>query len=174
MHSAEEVPAIDGRFICIVDRESAVLAAVISSYLYLPRTYLPMFLFPKVDFSMLETDVPFGDQYQSNLMGRAASTYINNAWARLGPRDNVILIGLSDEQKSYLFLPEGVRIIQIASMADVGPQLASFSTRNIEEIRCTSLDMLRGLAIALKDGKRLVIDEEAQIAPCPGENRAAL
>src|SRR5713226_5067006 len=118
MLSEKQAPAIDSRFICIVDRESVVLAALISSYLYLPRTYLPIFLFPEVNFSMIETDSPFGDQYLSNLKGRAASTDINSAWARLGPRDTVILVGLSDEQKSYLFLPEDVRIIQIASMAD--------------------------------------------------------
>src|SRR5271168_2903823 len=98
MLADDQIPAIDSRFICIVDRESVVLAALISSYLYLPKTYLPIFLFPKVRFPMTGTDSPFGDQYLSTLMGRTTSININNAWARLGPRENVILAGLSNEQ----------------------------------------------------------------------------
>jgi hypothetical protein len=123
---------------------------------------------------MTETDSPFGDQYLSTLMGRAATILINNAWARLGPRDTVILVGLSDKQKSYLLLPANARIIQIASTTDVGTQLASFSTKSSEEMRCKSSDVLRGLAIALKDGKRLVIDEEAQIAPNLADNKSGI
>jgi hypothetical protein len=123
---------------------------------------------------MIGTDSPFGDEYLSRLMGRTTSININNAWARLGPRENVILAGLSDEQKSYLILPENVKIIQIASNADVGPKLISFSTRNSTEIRCKSSDVLRGLAIALRDGQRLAIDEEAQIASSPGEKKRGI
>jgi hypothetical protein len=163
MHSDSTVPLIDERFICIVDREAVVLAAVVSSYLYSRGTYPPILLFSRVKHSQSATDTSFGDQYLSNLAGRAASIYINNAWARMAPRDIVIMVGLSDEQKSYLMVPKSVRTIQIASISDVRPQLLSFISGGTEELKCKSSDVLRGLTVALKDGKRLSIDEEAQV-----------
>lgn len=170
----ENVPPIDGRFICIVDREAVVLAALASSYLNLPGTYLPMFLFPRVKHPLSETDTPFGDQYLSNLAGRNASIYINNAWARMGPRDTVIMVGLSEEQKSYLLLPEKVKLLQIASISDVKSQLLSFFGSNSEELKCKSSDVLQGLAIALSDGKRLAIDEDIHVVARPGGNKRGI
>jgi hypothetical protein len=81
----------------------------------------------------------------------------------MAPRDIVIMVGLSDEQKSYLMVPKSVRTIQIASISDVRPQLLSFISGGTEELKCKSSDVLRGLTVALKDGKRLSIDEEAQV-----------
>ena len=165
-----KVPEIHGQFICIADREAVLLAAIISSYLYRPSTYLPIFMFPSVKYSWKRNGFPFGDQYMSNLMGQAASLLINNAWARLGPRNHLVLAGISDEQKSYLLIPEGVSTIEIKSVADVDSQLLSFSEPTVE-LKCRSTDVLHGLTIALKHGKRLIIDEEARIEPLLGDKK---
>src|SRR6266404_5471321 len=98
-------PQINNRFICIVDSDSVVLAALISSYLFEPVTYLPLFLFPPVKCPAGSEAVRFTDEYISNLLGGTANTLINNAWARMGSRDYVILGGLNDHQKSFLHLP---------------------------------------------------------------------
>jgi hypothetical protein len=157
-------PEINNRYVCIVDRESVALAALISSYLFKPASDLPLFLFPAVKSSRTEEDTQFRDQYLSNLMGRTASTLINNAWARMGECEYVILAGLNDHQKSYLHLPNGVRIIEIVTVTDISSKLTPF-VQGREEFKCKSSDILRGLAVALKDGKRLVIDETAEPVP---------
>jgi hypothetical protein len=166
-------PQINNRYVCIVDRESVNLAALISSYLARPASYLPLFLFPTVKSSHTDVDSKFNDQYLSNIMGRTASILINNAWARMGACEYVILAGLNDHQKSYLQLPRGVTIIEIATVSDIPAILTSFS-HSQEELRCKSSDILRGLAVALKDGKRLVIDETAEAVSETSETKKGI
>jgi hypothetical protein len=160
MQTNTSAPRINSKYICIVDRESVVLAALISSYLYEPATYLPLFLFPPVKSSVVEEDLRFSNQYVSNLLGGTASTLINNAWARMGGRDYVILAGLSDHQKSFLHLPDQIQIIEIQKTEEVDNKLAPFA-HGKNELRCKLADILTGLVRALKNGTKLVIDEHA-------------
>jgi len=79
-----QVPKIDSRYICIADRDSVVLASTISSYLFRPGGYLPLFLFPPVRAPQSDADGPWSDSYLSNLIGNQKAIFINNAWARMG------------------------------------------------------------------------------------------
>jgi hypothetical protein len=99
--------------------------------------------------------------YLSNLMGSDASTLINNAWARMGGSEYLILGGLNADQKSYLLIPKGSRVIEIAGLSDVHQKLSPLVLRTQAELRCKTSDILNGLFIAQKEGKRLAIDEGA-------------
>jgi hypothetical protein len=93
-------PLIDRRWICIADRNAVALVAVTSSYLFEPGTYLPLFTFPAVIAPKTEEDKISSDAYLSNAMGSEASTFINNAWARMRGSAYLILVGLSADQIS--------------------------------------------------------------------------
>ena len=165
MPSAENVPAIDDRFLCIVDIDAVALAAVISSYLFNPGCYLPLFMFPPVtDPKTCGDDLP-SYVYLSNSMGGDASTLINNAWARMRGSEYLILAGLNANQQSYLSIPKGARVIDIAGLSDVRRTLSALALRTQEELRCRISDVLKGLFIAQREGKRLVIDEGANALP---------
>jgi hypothetical protein len=81
MADAARTPALIGRFLCIVDRDSIALAAVISSYLFEKNSYLPLFLFPPMTAARTEGDNLNSETYLSNLLGSDTSVLINNAWA---------------------------------------------------------------------------------------------
>jgi hypothetical protein len=166
MSSTERIPAIDDRYICIVDRDAVALAAVISSYLFNPQSYPPLFMFPPVTAPKSGGDnLDESHIYLSNLMGGDASTLINNAWARMGGSEYLILAGLNANQKTYLSIPKGSRVIDIAEVPDVHEKLLTLVLRAQEELRCKTSDILSGLFIAQKEGKRLVIDEGASAFP---------
>src|SRR6266478_6621309 len=107
MPNADLAPPINDRYICIVDREALSLAAVISSYLFEANSYLPLFTFPTVTAPKTDGDPQSSDVYLSNLMGSDASIFINNAWARMGGSEYVVLAGLSANQRTYLSMPKG-------------------------------------------------------------------
>jgi hypothetical protein len=162
MPNANGVPAINDQYICIVDRDALGLAAVISSYLFKANSYLPMFTFPTVTAPKTEGDPDRSDVYLSNLMGSDASVFINNAWARMRGSEYVILAGLNSKQMSYLRMPRGARVIEVAGLSDVHAKLAIFAAQKDGELTCKASDILNGLFIAQQEGKRLVIAEEAE------------
>jgi hypothetical protein len=159
------VPAIDKRYICIADRDALALAAVISSYLFRPASYVPLFLFPPVKLSRTDEDRPMTDGYLSNLMGSEASILINNAWARMGGGECVILAGLTQQQKSFLSFPSAIKIIEIKTLSDIQPKLSSLAIPERDELRYKTSDILKGLFLAQKHQKRLMIDESAEALP---------
>src|SRR4051812_11356653 len=63
------IPLIEKRCICIADRGAVVLGAVISSYLFEPETYLPLFTFPAITVAKANGDHVSSEVYLSNLMG---------------------------------------------------------------------------------------------------------
>jgi hypothetical protein len=159
MPSAENVPAVDDRYICIVDIDAAGLAAVISSYLFKPHSYIPLFMFPAVTAPKTGGDNLASHIYLSNLMGNDVGILINNAWARMLGSEYVILAGLSANQRTYLSIPSGTKIIEIAGLSDIHPKLSPLGLPKQEELRCNPSAILNGLFVAQKQGKRLVIDE---------------
>jgi hypothetical protein len=165
MPNADLAPPITDRYICIVDREALSLAAVISSYLFEANSYLPLFTFPIVTAPKTDGDPQRSDIYLSNLMGSDASVFINNAWARMGGSEYVILAGLSANQRTYLSMPKGPRVIEIAGLSDVHRKLSAIAPQKQEELRCKTSDILNGLLIAQKEGKKLEIDDEAKALP---------
>lgn len=137
-----------------------VLAALISSYLYQPVTYLPLFLFPVLKAPAGNEAGRFTNQYLSTLLGSNASILINNSWARIGPREYLILAGLNDHQKRFLHVPDGVKTIEIQTMEEVADKLVPFA-HGKNELRCKQSDILEALVCALWNDQKLIIDEEA-------------
>src|SRR3954464_7110365 len=101
------IPLIEKRCICIADRGAVGLGAVISSYLFEPETYLPLFTFPALTVAKANGDHVSSEVYLSNGMGSEGATFINNAWARMRGSAYLIRAGLSAEQISYLSMPKG-------------------------------------------------------------------
>lgn len=171
MRKNGEPPALADRYLCIVDRDSAALAAVISSYLFQKNSYLPLFLFPPVTAPKTSGDNLRSEIYLSNAMGSDASVLINNAWARMGGSQYLILAGLSGVQKSYLSIPIGTKIIEIGGLDDVAAQFSTIASQGHAELRCKASDILIGLSVAQREGKRLVIDERAPAIPRPAREK---
>jgi hypothetical protein len=155
-------PAIDNRYICIADRKSTTLTAVICSYLFNKSSYLPLFLFPTVENSKLDDVSYTSDHWFANLLGQEAGILINNAWARMGGSQYAVLAGLNEHQRSYLSLPSGVTVIDVKDLSDIDRKLSPITLPSQGELRCRTQDILRGLFVAQEQGKRLVLDEGAE------------
>lgn len=160
-----EPPRLNRRYACIADRESLSLAAVVSSYLFVPGTYLPLFLLRKVRVAHREEEVDFlSEAYVAELMAGEDSVFIGNALARIGAPEYVILAGLNEAQRSYLRLPEGTALVEISDLSEVESKLSPITDPR-EELKCRSDDILGGLAVAQRLRRRLVLDEQAPPLP---------
>ncbi len=160
-----EPPKLNHQYACIVDRDAISLAAVISSYLFVPGTYLPLFLLRRVHVAHTDEEVGFlSEAYVAELMAGQDSVFISNALGRIGAPEFVILAGLNDAQKSYLLLPKGSSVIEIADLSEIESKLLPLTAVR-EELKCKVEDVLGGLIIAQRRGKRLVLDEGAPPLP---------
>ncbi|HVS73832.1 MAG TPA: hypothetical protein VHE23_00285 [Candidatus Acidoferrales bacterium] len=165
MPSDAKAPRINNRCACIVDRDALALAAVISSYLFEPASYLPLFLFPRVEVSKTDEAKLLSEGYVANLMGDQAGGFIGNALARIRECEFLILAGLNEHQKSFLILPAGLKTIEIRTLSDIHLKLSPLGLPAKGELSCKTSDVLQGLYIAQKREKRLVIDEGALALP---------
>jgi hypothetical protein len=130
----------------------------------MPGSYLPLFMFPTVEFPKTDDPAFMTDSYISYLIAEQDSVLIGNALARMGESDYVILAGLTDAQKSYLVLPRRSKIIEIVNVSDVHAKLSPLAPTK-GELRCRTSDLLGGLFVAQKRRRHLVIDEEARALP---------
>lgn len=161
----QEPPKLDQRCACIVDRDATVLAAVISSYLFVPGTYFPLFLLRKVNVAQADADFEFlSEAYVADLMAGQDSVFIANALARIGAPEYLILAGLSEAQKSYLHLPKGSTVIEIADIRDVEHKLLPLVGVR-DKLKCKARESLKGLVVAQRRQKHLLIEEEAPPLP---------
>jgi hypothetical protein len=174
MSEIRKPPAPIDRYLCIVDRDAGALAAVVSSYLFEKDRYLPLFMFPPMTSPKTGGDNLKSDIYLSNLLGNDTSVLINNAWARMGGSEYLILAGLSRNQTSYLSIPKGTKIIEIAGLDDIAKQLSTLVAPEAGAVRCRTSDILKGLWIAQREGKRLVIDEAAKTVPDPEKTKGGI
>jgi hypothetical protein len=131
-------------------------------------------MFPAVAAPKSEGDDPQPESYLSNLTGQAAALFINNAWARMHGSEYVILAGLEPDQKSYLSLPKGTKVIEIAELTDIYQKLSVFSSTNRQELRCKQSDLLNGLFLAERAGRILILDEAAGPLPQPEKVKAGI
>ena len=160
-----EPPKLNHQYACVADRDAISLSAVISSYLFVPGTYLPLFLLRRVHVAHTEEEVGFlSEGYVAELMAGQDSVFISNALGRMGAPKYLILAGLNEAQKSYLLLPKGSTVIEIADVSEVESKLLPL-TEVREELRCKAEDILSGLVVAQIRQKRLVLDENAPPLP---------
>src|SRR5713226_4355908 len=137
-----EPPKLNHRYACIVDRDATALAALISSYVFVPGTYLPLFLLRRVHVAQTDEETGFlSEAYVAELMAGQDSVFIGNALNRMGAPKYLILAGLNE---GYLHLPKGSTVIEIADVSEVESKLLSL-TEVREELRCKAEDILSAL-----------------------------
>lgn len=161
-----DIPIIDTGFACIVDRESVILAAVISSYFSERGSYFPLFTFPGVTKSRLNDDATRDhDDFVPHMIGVQAATEIKNVIAEMGGCKVLILAGLSAAQRSYIDIASGVDCVEVPLVDDVDGALSQFGLTKAETLRCRPHEVLRGLNLAQNRGRRLWIADDAELLP---------
>lgn len=153
----KKIPIINNRFVCVCDRGNKKLTALVSSRINKPGYYLPLFLFPKVLYPREEGNLFENDNYISQAIGEDAKIYINNTIIKMGGCETMLLVGLSENQKSY-FKTKDYNIVEINNISDID-NILGLDARS--EFRCREDDLEKGLFIAGKHKKKLVIDNEA-------------
>ena len=154
------IPRIDSRFVCVVDRENVVLAAVISAYFADAGTYFPMFSLPGVEHPDAGQEFE-DDEFITKMIGAEAAIKLGNALARIKARGYVILAGLSKAQKSYLKFADELTLCDVNDISEVRDKLANFGIRKETAIRSKASQVHLGLYRALNSGSALEIDETA-------------
>src|SRR5579862_2893312 len=158
------LPHIETRCVCIATHGQAALAAVVSSHLSESGVYLPLFEFPSIDVPYSPSSDFGRDGYLGRILGDRAAHEINNSLARLQP-DVIVLVGMTDHQKSYLrsLLP-AQKLVEINSLDDV-PTRLPFSLPTTDPVKCKAAQLSEGLLVAKFSHKPLVIDEGAPLLP---------
>lgn len=158
---------IDASCICIVDRESVTLAAVISSYFADPESYFAIFDFPRVQHANGPDRAGDDDASIARMIGNEHAVKIMNALAQLRTCRRVILAGLNDVQESYFAFPAGFNVVRIGGIDAVNAALAQIGIAKERELRCLPHEALLGLQAARVAGARLVIDVAAEALTPP-------
>lgn len=161
MSDINNVPRINNKFLCIVNRNQPELSAVVSSYIQSGRDYSVFFEFPNVIAPNEESIEEFDENYISNSNAQVFSVKLFNAMQRVEKFDNVIYVGLTDEQKSFVDHIDECDIIEINNYEDVETKLRAYTDR-IEYTFCRSDQLLIGLHHSLVNDSLLIINEDAE------------
>ncbi|MEO8852965.1 MAG: hypothetical protein ABI359_04250 [Ginsengibacter sp.] len=159
-----EIPFVNNRFACIVDYANINIAAIISSYLSKENCYIPIFEFPGVsveNYKPYQEDILDGNSLSRTAANRS-SIIISNALSRIGGCENLILAGLSQNQKSFLDFLNHFNVIEIDAPKDIDFYLSPFFEERQSKIVCKSSQVLIGLFLALKQHCILEIREIAE------------
>jgi hypothetical protein len=157
------IPRIDNKFICIVDYKRPELAAIISSYLYKEDFYLPIFEFPSVSSKVYEPETDLVDENTlSRIRANEFATFCNNIAAQIGADDNIVIAGLSREQKSYLDFIDKFNVINIDDANEIDFHLSPFLAFPKEVLNCKKENLLLGLFISQRENRILRINESAE------------
>lgn len=155
------IPSISAKFICIVDHQSISLAALISTYIAQYNHYPLVFEFPTVTAAKRERKDDLIDEHLlSHTRAEEAAVYIHNMMVRCGKVENVIVAGLSKEQKSYVKVHHSFNRIDIDTIQDVDFALSPFFEEK-SRIKCRLDDCINGLYAALQANCTLQYSEDA-------------
>lgn len=158
----EKIPEIDNEFFCIANYENPLLSAIVSSYVSKFGKYLPMFEFLSVT---IKTDDENDKDIDEHQLSRVRATELNikikNTLNRIGGCNILLLIDLSDDQKSYLTFLEEYTIIEIKDVYDVEMYLR-YASNKTEYLSCKSNNIHLGLYFASENNLLLKIDENAE------------
>ena len=150
-------PTLRRDFILVVRRGESEFAAAAVSYLFQQGCYLPIFAFTDVD---VPADAPVLEPDIYAIQRRRAehfSIFLNNAIIRNGGCDNLVLLGLTDKQLTYLdYLPH-YNVIQIEAADELGAYLGGFAFDKQAPIMCSAEQCFEGLALALQQNRILQI-----------------
>ncbi|HEY6506256.1 MAG TPA: CHAT domain-containing protein [Chitinophagaceae bacterium] len=159
---ARNIPNLNPKFVCIVDHKRQDLAAVISSYISEKNNYPLIFEFPTVtsaNYERVNEDVD--ENVLSLIRAGEFVTFVNNILVRIQPIDNLIIAGLSEEQKSFLDFLKHFNVIEINNLEEVDFLISPFIVGK-GKIQCRHDDLLKGLNAALRSNSTLVLNDDAQ------------
>lgn len=143
-------PELRKDFIIVVNRSESELAAAAISYLFEPGRYLPIFAFPDVDIPanepVLEPDIYLIQRRSAEHF----STFLNNAIIQNGGCDNLVLLGLTYNQLSYLFFLKHYSVMQIDSAEELDAYLGGFAFNKKSPLVCSPEQCYEGLTLALQ------------------------
>ncbi|WP_373520655.1 hypothetical protein [Aquiflexum sp.] len=150
-------PELRKDFIIVVRRSESELAATAISYLFKPDSYLPIFEFSDVDIPanahVLEPDIFLIQRRRAEHF----STFLNNAIIQNGGCDNLLLLGLTNNQLSYLYFLKHYNIMQIDSADQLESYLGGFAFDKQATLICSVEQCYEGLNIALQQNSILRI-----------------
>lgn len=165
-------PKLDNKFCCVINKESYILAALVSSYIFSGK-YNSFFEFLEVSSEEDFTEINSFDEHQiSRSRSRIFNIRVNNSIKRLSECENIILVGLSDEQKTYLNFDENLNIIEIEDEQDVENYLLGFAAEK-EILKCSTENIFDSLYYAHQNNLRLELDDfTTKIVKSPEQDRS--
>jgi len=144
------IPNIDKRAVCIID-DDFILATKISSYFNKPGHYFTLFKFRAAKEKT--------DDLVATIVKDRGVIYIQQRIYQVKP-DKVIFAGLTDYQIScFDDVPDNV-VLKINPDDNLDEKL-SFLETTLEEMQCSEEDILTGLFLSKKLGKKLTINNES-------------
>ncbi len=167
------IPKIDNKYFCIANRNETILTAVVSSHINTSEHYSLLFGFTEVTQANDGKSLNTNDEHQiSRIRSTTLGINLYNTLNRIGGCEYLILVGLDENQISYLSFLQEYNIIEINSLEDVDFFLQPISNR--EAITCSSKQILLGLQNASKDDKAIKIDENANDINIEKKNNGGL
>jgi hypothetical protein len=155
------VPPISSKYFCIAGYHEKVLTAIVSSYLVTPGEYLPVFGYPSATAEKKEDGYDaYNENYLSSTRAEEFAIRIFNSLQRTKGCEYLILVGLTAEQKSFLYFLDKYNVIEISSVTDAELQLKELSKKT-EHYPCSKAFISQGLFNAVQENKILTIDENA-------------
>lgn len=156
-----EMPIIKSTFFCIAHRNETILTAVVSSHINNTNEYSLIFGFSEVTQAKDNKSLNTTDEHQITRM-RSTELDINlkNNLNRIGGCEYLILVGLNENQKSYLSFLNEYNVIEINTLKDIDFYLQPIT--NKESIPCNINQIYEGLLKASNQQKAIIIDENAQ------------
>lgn len=153
-----EIPKIDRDFFCITNIDEPILSAIVSSYIFKENFYCSMYEFSNVtDFENEISGNEIDENQKSRIRAREFNIRIRNTLQRMRGCENLILIGLSEQQKSYLTFSSSNNTIDIENIEDIDTYLSPFFP-NKEDLVVREDDILKALSHACKNNLILKIN----------------
>jgi hypothetical protein len=166
-----KIPEFNKEFFCIANIAEPILSAIVSSYVNKKGFYTPMFEFSSVSAADSDLSDSKIDEHQlSRSRARQSNIKIGNTIRRLRGCDNILLIGLTENQRSYLRFPKDYNVIEINDIYDASFILGSMIEKS-KTINCKENQIYVGLVQALSSDSILQIDAGADdIVPVISNN----
>lgn len=155
-------PSLNKQFLCIVNHDFQDLTAVVSSYINSGQSYLIMFEFGDVSCSKQDFQKAPIKHKRSNFIAEKFAVRTFNALQHLDESVNVILVGLSYEQLSYLEFVNEFNVLKINDHFEAHVLLETFRGGR-EFLQVKSEDVLLGCYSSIRENKILKIGDETNI-----------
>jgi hypothetical protein len=150
-------PILRSDFIIVVHREKQDLCAAAISYLFEHGQYIPIFSFTKVDVAANAAKMqPDAFSIQRH-RAESFAVFLNNSIIHNGGCENLILLGLTPNQISFLDYLEHYNVLNIDGVEDLGTFLGGFAANKGDAIECSPEQSIHALNIAVSANRKLKI-----------------